>query len=46
MGTYVSDPPRLRWPLVLMIAAAIASVILIAIVMGLPDIPASGQTHP
>jgi hypothetical protein len=35
-------PPRLRWPLVLMLLAAVVSVILVAIVMNLPP---SGVTR-
>jgi len=39
------DPPRLRWPLVLMLLAVVASVALIAILMVMQDSPAAGNIH-
>jgi hypothetical protein len=45
MDTYYPDSPRLRWPLMLMLLAAVVSVILIVVLMGQPDLPPAGQTH-
>ena len=39
------DPPRLRWPLVLMIAAVVVSIILTALLMYMPDTPPAGNIH-
>jgi hypothetical protein len=35
-----SEPPRLRFPLFLMLAAVVISIILIAVLILMPDMPA------
>jgi hypothetical protein len=45
MDNVLPESPRLRWPLMLMLLAAVVSVILIVVIMGQTELPPTGQTH-
>jgi hypothetical protein len=38
-------PPRMRWPLVLMMLAVVVSIVLIALLIWMPATPPAGNIH-